>query len=186
MGLDKGTLVFRGKSLVLRGAESLSKVVSPVVVSFRKNQMIPRSLKDLSIPILEDQYPEIGPAAGLLTAYLSAPESDWFVFACDFPLAEPEAFSFLLKSRKPGVTCFMHSGGTPEPLFAIWDQDSLQKLKINCENGKTGPIQTLREVPHHLISPLNPDWLNNTNSKEEWERLLARSHDLSRNPLKRS
>ena len=63
----------------------------------------------------------------------------------------------------------------PEPLFGIWTTEALAQLKVNFENGRTGPMATLKELEARAtvrrVSPPTRFLLFNTNTPLDWDQL---------------
>ena len=166
MGKSKAHLEYNDKPLYRHAYELLAAVCSSVYLSARAEQFF-----DLPT-ITDDAFKEIGPASGLLSAYETYRDT-WFVLACDFPLATPNAIRQLRDSYKPPATYFI-ADGQIEPLFAIWSSEALELLKENVGKGRTGPIFTLKSLGNG-IEPKDKRWLYNTNTPEEWQ--LVQSMD---------
>lgn len=125
------------------------------------------------VKILFDLRSEhIGPAAGLLAAYEEDHSAYWAVLACDHPLMTHTELARLYDNFEEPVTCFKNSDGYVEPLVGIWSPTALQKLKENVRNSQFGPSKTFKQLGGKSISPLNPQTLFNTNTKDEWEQAL--------------
>ena len=141
------------------------------------------TLVDLRLGSSED-HTDIGPAAGLLTAYEKSQLGDWLVLACDYPLLNREAVDQLLveyghsktKGLQNFVTCFVNSKGFYEPLLGVWSPQALQRLRQNVHNGRLGPSRTIsdlvRESKAKLVKPLDERWILGANTPEEWERCM--------------
>ena len=63
-----------------------------------------------------------GPLAGILAARAHAPEAWWVVIACDMPLVDSQAVSWLLASRIQGAVAVLPvtDEGGPQPTFALY------------------------------------------------------------------
>lgn len=141
-------------------------------------------LTDLSWGATGDKK-EIGPAAGLLTAFASIQATDWLVLACDYPLFSREALDQLLSEHcrvedrdfRSSVTCFVNSKGFYEPLLGVWSPQALQKLQENVQRGRYGPSQTVldlvQERKARLVKPLDQRWILGANTPGEWEQCMA-------------
>lgn len=190
MGSDKAQLIVGNGNLKLyeQAEQNLKTVCERVFLSIRSNQQ--QLYAGYELIIDSQDYTDIGPAHGLLSAYDAYPESTWLVFACDFPLATAEAFKQLAENYKEPATCFIHKKDNhPDPFFAIWSPKALEQLKQNVlTKGKNGPCSALmqsiglggknkdavdvNQIPHY-IRPKNDKWLVNTNTKEEWDAALS-------------
>jgi molybdopterin-guanine dinucleotide biosynthesis protein A len=130
--------------------------------------------------IYDNQYDEsadsedIGPAAGLLAAYCSNPETNWLVVACDFPLLKVRTLQRLVsaqESQSASLTCYRNSKGFCEPLLAVWSPEALEKLAGNVRQGRTGPRFVVDELPDaRIINPEDEVELFNVNTFKEWEQ----------------
>ncbi|KAL2015208.1 hypothetical protein VTK56DRAFT_6060 [Thermocarpiscus australiensis] len=117
-----------------------------------------------------------GPAAGLLAAFRSQPQTTWLVVACDYPLLTVEALERLCRAYEPPVTCYRNRDGFCEPLVGIWGPEALRRLSENVKKkGRSGPSAVVRELGGKQIEmPAGCErWLVNVNTKEEWEAALA-------------
>lgn len=55
------------------------------------------------------------------------------------------------------LCCYLHEDGNPEPLFAIWSQPALQRLKENAmQRKKTGPCFTIKQIQAEY-NPVKPN-----------------------------
>lgn len=186
MKQDKGLLEWQGKPLFCQAVKALSQVCCKVYVSLRKEQIESiRPYMDGDFELMIDRKPftDIGPASGILTAHEHDPQSGWFVFACDFPLASIEAFEQLIGVYQPPFVTFVHDDGHPEPVFGIWSPQALSSLKENAlEKGKTGPCYTLNKLIEELalneaqclVKPGSDSWLFNTNTPEDWQLAMQK------------
>lgn len=115
---------------------------------------------------------DIGPAAGLLTAHHSDPESCWLIVACDYPLLTASPLQQLLHELQGPVTCFQNESGFCEPLLSVWSPSALLRLQENVFQGNYGPSFVVKESKGKLLRPEREEWLFNTNDKEEWGKAL--------------
>ncbi|PCG91780.1 Molybdenum cofactor guanylyltransferase [Penicillium occitanis (nom. inval.)] len=135
---------------------------------------------NISVQFIYDQQlnnrdeSNIGPAAGLLAAYSTNPETDWLVVACDFPLLTVRTLTRLIAAQEQqssSLTCYRNSKGFCEPLLAVWSPEALEKLAENVKQGRTGPRFVLDELSDaRVMSPEDDVELFNVNTIEEWEK----------------
>lgn len=188
MGRDKALLEIDGRPLFARHIQNLRLAgLDEIYISTKKDASYLAELARFQVTPLFDLSESIGPASALLSAFAASKakisdddNSLWFALACDFPLADENAFRFLLDEHSksqlaPEITCFCHDDGTPEPLFAIWTTSALARLKTNVELGLRGPLATLKKSRFHELSAVNPEWLKNANTPEEWAEISAQS-----------
>lgn len=175
MQQDKGALIFQGQTLRERTFRNLDTICKHVFYSLRDDQLLEPALRKLNpAHIIVDQLSDLGPAAALLAAYEKYPRENWFIVACDFPLATAESFlnlaeHFSVAGNENEVVCYTHADGTPEPLFSVWRPQALQRLKESVSNQMTGPLYTLKKSEPLLITPHRSEWLTNTNTPDEWD-----------------
>lgn len=136
----------------------------------------------VSVRVLYDEdtpsysaHGEIGPASGLLRAHNHEPESTWLVAACDYPLLSAAAINQLRQRFAGSVTCFRNEDGYSEPLLGVWSPVALDTLQKNVQQGITGPSCVVRQLNGVQVEPDSGDWLINTNTEEEWERVFSRN-----------
>ena len=156
MGQHKASLMWRGVPLYLHCLHLLLPFCSSVLLSLPfHHPLYPLLSTHLppNVELVEDDLSlgDIGPAIGLLSAHARHPAASLLVFAVDFPLAPPAAFTHLLschRSTRPlvPVSCYVHEDGNPEPLLSVWEPAALEALRRNAERGVTGPCATIRQV----------------------------------------
>ncbi len=80
---------------------------------------------------ITDNYEQIGPMGGILSAFENDKNTAWLVTACDMPNINKEDMERLIDNRNPfaKLTCYITSDGFPEPLFSIWEPVSYVDLK---------------------------------------------------------
>lgn len=189
MGQEKAWLEVEGESLALRACRKLKEVCDQVFLSVRDLQfeqasrlvLASQQANQQKIEVLVDELQEIGPAAALLIAYERDAEASWFVFACDFVLADSKSFLDLklvyektLSLNQERVSCYENSNQFLEPLFAIWTPAALQKLKKNVQENKSGPSLTLKTLSPLSLKPHHPDILLNANDPAAWNIALKK------------
>lgn len=167
--------------LSLRNRGSLQDLFQPEMVHKEsEDQLIIDSIHGkVSVQVLYDEdipgyhtHGEIGPASGMLSAHEHDPKSSWLVVACDYPLLSVSAIDQLRQRPAGAVTCFRNKDGFNEPLLGIWSPEALERLRTNVQEGITGPSFVVRQLQGVLVEPDSDDWLVNTNTVEEWEKVF--------------
>ena len=169
--------------LSLRGREYVKELQDGgQVAGPNKNQLILNvDGSPLTVQIIYDhesgesskENGDIGPAAGLLSAYRQDPSASWLVVACDYPFLTTTALQGLRQeSTGAVVTCFMNGDGFLEPLLGIWTPGALQALQRNVEQGLLGPSAVVKKLGGRTIRPVDEQWLFNTNDWTEWQQAL--------------
>ncbi len=117
-----------------------------------------------------------GPLSGILSAMRWNPFVTWLMVACDLPDIDPEALSWLLSTRKPGVWATMpdlDGSGRVEPLLAHYDF----RCKGLFEEIGLGQKCRINDIVDHpgVITPQPPapirgSW-HNVNSPSDLEQI---------------
>lgn len=174
MGRDKARISYRGEPEAARAARLLVETVGEVFVSVRPGQEAERT--ELGLPLLVDRHLDLGPAGGLLSALESDPAAAWLVLGCDLPFVEADTLAALLAGRDPWAvaTAFdSESDGLPEPLCAVWEPRSRQRLLGFFAQGSACPRRTLLHSATKRLPP-RPGALLNVNRPDEADDALRR------------
>lgn len=174
MGHDKSAINWHGKPQWNYLADLMAPFCQDVFISCREDQ---RDFFQHSHATLSDTFLDLGPYGALLSAFRSQPERAWLVVACDLPLLDAEALSYLLQARSPKhlATAYKSPGdGMPEPLIAIWEPKSYPALLSFLSQGYSCPRKVLLNSDAKLLEALHPEALLNVNTPEEFEVMQAK------------
>lgn len=171
MGQDKALLLRDGKSQLAYMVELLGEFVDSVYVSARSDQADDPERSRFTL--LYDNYDNIGPIAGVLSALEQHPQADWLVVACDLPNIDGETLEFLLdnRSEQQPFTAYRSSHDElPEPLCAIYSAGSDVILREFIEAGTVCPRKVLIRSDTRLLEQPNPRALDNVNTPDDLQR----------------
>ena len=176
MGHDKGLIEWHGKAQQYYLADILEGICNDVYISCRADQKIAVEYKKLT-----DTFINLGPFGAILSAFREKPNDAWMVIACDLPLLDVAALSYLTEHRKISsmATSFESPyNHFPEPLVAIWEPKSYPKLLSFLSQGYNCPGKALRNMDTHVIQIDDAAKLANVNTIEEFEtmRLQLQNH----------
>ena len=135
MGRDKSLLEYHGLPQREYLYRLLSEVCGKVYVSCNEEQfgVVPASLN----PLCDDpKYGDIGPMAGLLTAFQEVPEASFLVVGCDYPFLEKRDLEELVSvysELKVSVVYLNRDTNFIEPLLAVYHNDMRGTLINNFE-----------------------------------------------------
>lgn len=176
MGRDKASLVYRADAEPewRRLARLLAPLCDEVLLSVRPDQDLQGHGPE-DAALLRDSVESAGPLTGLLTAFSRNPGKAWLVVACDLPLLDAATLQCLFDHRgsREIVAFRSSSDGLPEPLCAIYEPESRERLidafrqDLRCPRRiliSAGKAVELLELPHK-------DALENANSPEDFDRL---------------
>lgn len=182
---DKSLLHYHGKSQVVFCYELLEGFCEKVFVSNRKDQAELPGHKTLPQIHDHNEYKNIGPLAGILSALDEYPNVAWLVLACDLPHVKEETLEVLLEKRNPFkmATAYISvHDGLPEPLCAIYEKKSQERILKFLEQEIHCPRHILIHSPVELIPQNQKSALDNVNSPEEYQEAVSR---INRKKLKR-
>lgn len=165
MGFDKGLMDYHGvpqREYLLR---LLKGFTAEAYISCRPGQ-----ISDSILPVIEDEYEDLGPFGGILSAFNFDPHVAWLVVACDFPLLDQAAISQLVEERDMSsiATSFLDTHTLmPEPWITILEPRIYPILQEYYQRGRSSLRGVLVDYNSTLIRAQNPDVLLNANTPEE-------------------
>jgi len=145
MGRNKALLSFGTKTGIERIVDELRPISShPIVVT---NE--PHLFQHLGVRIVQDNYPGMGPLAGL-EAGLSATDEEWNVLvACDMPFVSRMLAEELMKRTAEWDCVVPKLDGRVHPLFALYNKSILPVVQEKLE-GNTLKMMAVLESCHTL------------------------------------
>ncbi len=170
MGSPKWALQRDGETQLQRTSRLLRGVVDDIYVSVRAGQEV--ELPSDVLPI-SDALPFRGPINGILSAMETDRDAAWLVVACDLPLLDAPTLEVLAAGRNPVriATAYESANdGLPEPLCAVWEPRSRQRLLQALSIDLRCPRKVLIESRPELLSLANERALDNANTPEEFEQ----------------
>ncbi|GET26919.1 molybdenum cofactor guanylyltransferase [Prolixibacter sp. NT017] len=169
MGQDKGFVLFDGKPLVQYAIDLLGKFTSDIIISANHEEY-----RKLGYPVVEDEFTDCGPAAGLYSS-LKASSHDWnLILSCDVPLVNEEALTLLLDQRRGKGAVPVHEGKL-EPLVALYHRDLYKVFEKSIINGNFQLRGIIKQAEIHLVSfddlmAQNPSLFDNFNTPGDLKR----------------
>lgn len=164
MGRDKAQLRYHEASQLDRTAALLGGVCDEVFISCRSDQFDRYS--EAGLPGIADNYLDLGPLGGLLSAQRHAPGAAWLVAACDLPFIDEPVITALQAGRNPFrfATAFIaDSWGRPEPLLSIYEPKSRRRLLERHASGNDSLRSFLMNSRVQFIEPNDASKLRNVN-----------------------
>jgi len=173
MQADKAALAYHGRSQLDEAMRLVAPLTERAFVSVSADQ-VDDPLR-AGFPQIVDRREDLGPAAGIMAAQEEFPEVAWLVLACDLPFLDAATLEHLLRARDPqyDATAFISShDGLPEPLCAIYEPASREKLAAYLGNGSQCPRKFLRQANLHLIPAPDSRALDNINTRAEYDAAM--------------
>ena len=118
-----------------------------------------------------------GPAAGILSALRTHPDTAWLVLACDLPFLTGEVLAALVAQRDPArpATAFQSGNdGLPEPLCAIYEPAFLPLLEAFLADGFKCPRKMLIKLGLPFLRLPDAHALDNINEPGEFAEASAK------------
>lgn len=168
MGQDKALLERDGQSQLAFMMALLEPLVERVFVSTRAAQKHEPERRRFAQIV--DQYDDMGPLAGILSAMDAYPDVDWLVVACDLPNIGTETIRHLLANRsedQPFTAYVSSHDGLPEPLCALYRAGSAETIRTFADDGIHCPRKILIRSDTSLLAQLDPASLDNINTPDE-------------------
>lgn len=167
MGMDKALINYHGVPQYQYLNDLLHQFTSEVFLSCR-----PEQLFDTNIPRIEDQYENLGPIAGVLSAFKTDAACAWWVIACDLPYVDESSISFLLANRDPSREATFYIDPEtlfPEPLLTIFEPMIYPDLLRAHQAGQSSLNRILLNCKGKRVKPQDARILRSINTKEEAE-----------------
>ncbi|OOQ62289.1 molybdenum cofactor guanylyltransferase [Mucilaginibacter pedocola] len=177
MGIDKGTVNWRGKEQRYYMADLLKEFCKDVFISCR--DVAQQEEIDPQYNTLTDTFTGLGPYGGILSAFRQNPNAAWLVIACDLPLVDEQLLHHLTDHRSvKHVATAYHSKATdfPEPLITIWEPKAYPVILQFLSQGYSCPRKVLINSDISLLQVPNAESLSNVNTPEEMDRVKRIIH----------
>lgn len=163
---DKALIDFHGKPQALHLAELLSESCDEVKISARDDQ----DRSEWGFEVIDDQFRDMGPLGGILSAMKAHPDAAWLVVATDLPKLGQKTIDELMKKRNASkyATAFISGhDGFPEPLIAIWEPRMYARALQFLSLGYTCPRKALINSDIELLTNHLADEHVNVNTPDE-------------------
>ncbi len=146
MGRDKAMIDYSGKIQAAVCYDLLSALCDRVYISRREEQ------EPIHLPVLYDEFRNMGPLGGILTAMKTHRDAAWLVLACDYPFMDESTLQILAERRNPFkfATAFEGTDALPEPLCTIYEPKSYTILLQSLALGLNCPRKALIQCPISL------------------------------------
>jgi molybdopterin-guanine dinucleotide biosynthesis protein A len=163
MGEDKSLLLVRGRPLVARIHEQLSRRFDDVLLSTNEPEKYPFLLART----VADLVPGRGPLMGIRSVVEAARYDLVFVTACDVPFVDAATVERLLVLAD-GFDCVVpRTSLGPEPLFAVYRKSALPAMGRLLEEGERRIRALFPRVRARFVDLGSAPWYRNLNTRED-------------------
>ena len=167
MGTDKSELAYHGDAQQVHVANICNGLGIETYIS-KSHDYKEDSIAEYLV--MKDRFLELGPFGAICTAMMKDPDAAWLVLACDLPFLDEATIKHLLVDRKftAAATAFKLSDQKfPEPLIAIYEPASYQRMLRFLSMGYACPRKVLINSNTHIVSMKNEKAAYNANTPEE-------------------
>lgn len=164
MGRDKAWLPWRGRPLLEHVVDGLKSIVNEVLVVAAPEQALP----EVSVRILRDRAPHLGPLAGLREGLGQMQSAAAFVTSTDAPFLTRRFVEALFEA---GPAAAPERDGFVQTLAAVYPAKGAAVADELLLNGKRRPVELLESLAYVRIPAENlpdSDCLRGFNTPEEY------------------
>lgn len=170
MGEDKAELYYHSQPQYFHLKNLLSPYCSEVFISSKSN-----SYSCLPMIFDDKKYGEIGPIAGLLTAFDQGENEDILVISVDSPLISDKEIKQLIQSKNNLASVFYNpETNFYEPFLGVYRANFKLILQENFEQNNISLQQILKENNVEKIIPDNLDVIKSINTKAEYNYIILK------------
>lgn len=169
MGTDKSLIDYHGKPQRYYVYEMLEWVCDKVFISCNSAQKESITEPYKMLPDLP-QYENIGPMAGLLTAFNYYPNHDFLIVGCDYPYITTKDLKQFAKSvneEEIASAFYNHEHGMYEPLLAWYSQKSKNEILRMYDKSEFSLQHFLIENGAGKYQPASPKNLVSVDTPED-------------------
>jgi molybdopterin-guanine dinucleotide biosynthesis protein A len=168
MGQDKGSVIWRGMSLIEHAYQTFSTLCEEIIVSSNNPDLTFRFGK-----IVPDNFTGIGPIAGLEAGLKVASYPLVLVMSCDTPLVPAAMFSHLLEKHGDYDISLAAHNGINEPMIGLYSKSVYPVIREEINKGQNKPPAIIKQTKwqevdiHKGLNFFQPDMFRNLNSPED-------------------
>lgn len=180
MGFDKQLLTVNQRRLIDITVRKLQPLFDDIIVVTAN----PEYYEAMPITAVKDNYPGLGPLAGIEAALSQAKSQYVFTIACDMPNFCETYARFMQDTLRENNadSCITTHGDWIEPFHAYYGKTSLAQLRADLSEEKGSIYYFLRSVntlyiDEHTAKSFNPhmDMFANLNTRHEYEEFVQKT-----------
>ena len=144
MGKDKGSILLRGKPMILHVLDVVQEVADEIILVLRDENQIKSYTKILKdeidvLKIVTDKSKDQGPLMGILTGLSNIKSKQGQILPCDSPFISKEFILKMFKTMEESdfdAIVPIWDDGHLEPLHSIYKKNSQTNIEKLIKNGK--------------------------------------------------
>ena len=150
MGRDKASLVFDGRSLLVRTVAAVGAVADEIVIVRAPGQTLPPldgAAARAGVRIVEDPVEGEGPLRGIATGLAAATAPVALVVGVDMPFLRPELLRLIagrVSAERRWVLPIAHR--RPQPLCSAFARDALPVVEAHLAAGDRAPMTVAADL----------------------------------------
>jgi molybdopterin-guanine dinucleotide biosynthesis protein A len=142
MGMDKGMIQWKGKTLAEHAIETISPLCFEVVISANSNDYDP-----LGYPVINDQYPDSGPIGGILSCLNHLSTELNIVIPIDMPNVTTEIYRKLTQQEgNYDIIVARDHDSWYQPLCSIFNRSIIPVMEEQVSKRVLGIPALIRKV----------------------------------------
>jgi len=174
MGRDKAFLDYHGQPQAFHLYRLLETLCGAVFISCNQRQYeaIPASYN--TIPD-SPEFLNMGPMTAILSAAATLPGQSILAIGCDYPLLRRADLVALLECfvKENKSVCYRNEDGYPEPLIAVYQENSLKELQHGFSSYRNSLSRFLRQTDAMFLQPEFPDGLRSIDDETAYREVKA-------------
>ena len=183
MGRDKALLPLPGHeqfTFIEHLTTLLTSLCGEVILVARDAKQAAHYATRLSIPVVTDNVPDVGPLMGVFSGLQAIHSSHALVTAVDMAFVQPEMVSFLLSQQVDDALLVPLVDNVPQVLFAVYARTLLPIIEERLQAGRRDPrslleVAAVRYIDEAQLRMIDPQLCSfvNVNTPAELQRYYS-------------
>lgn len=182
-GRNKALLKCGTESFIERQIRECRRFADEIVVVSNDETFGAKLRNEVGIAAVPDRYPGEGPLAGLEAGFFAVSRPVFWLLACDQPLANADAASFLYRRMRMDETdaAIPELGGRLQPLHALYGKRAAVTARELLAQGERRMQALLERISWLKVGEdefrragIAPDFADDVDTPEDYERLRRR------------
>jgi molybdopterin-guanine dinucleotide biosynthesis protein A len=183
MNADKARLAVGDRTLLEHVLGQVEPYFGELLVSISPGQRIgsgarvrkkkPLRGENLSLRVIEDEVPGLGPLGGILAGLKAAENEACAVVACDIPDIDLPLLRLLARAAGDAeIAVPVGPAGHFEPLFAVYRKSAVPEIEALLQAGERSILPLFGRCRTVVVRLEDATWLRNLNTREEYKSYL--------------
>lgn len=174
MSADKSQLKYFEKAQSHHVYSILQSICEKTFISCNANQ-VKNIEKEFNYILDENSYSNIGPMAGLLSAFAMFPHNDLLVIGCDYPFLDANELQQFVKICKSSPASFYNeSANVFEPMLAWYPSSSYPILKDMYNASQFSLQKFLTDIKAYKYYPKNKHAIISVDTPEDFSFTITK------------